>query len=249
MPVHTRGRVCFWRGGSLWIGETTVRTDPHAHHALQITLALDGRFTLLGPGGRSSGPASVVAPDTVHAFDADGVLAHIFVDPETREGRALRAATPAETPATLQHPSAASTAAKLLDGLRGRRPDEELAETARRLVADIAGAAPDAESCDPRVLAAIAWTADRLGEPVSLAQAASVACLSPSRFRHLFVEETGQPFRTWLLWSRLMKAVEIYAAGGALTEAAYGAGFSDSAHLSRTFRRMFGITAASLRVD
>jgi len=33
-----------------------------------------------------------------------------------------------------------------------------------------------------------------------------------------------------------------------LTEAAHGAGFSDSSHLSRTFRRMFGIAADSLRV-
>jgi AraC-like DNA-binding protein len=40
----------------------------------------------------------------------------------------------------------------------------------------------------------------------------------------------------------------MYASGAALTEAAHGAGFADSAHLSRTFRRMFGISAASLRV-
>jgi len=45
-----------------------------------------------------------------------------------------------------------------------------------------------------------------------------------------------------------MRAVEIFAGGGSLTEAAHRAGFSDSAHLSRTFRRMFGIAAVSLRL-
>jgi AraC-like DNA-binding protein len=43
--------------------------------------------------------------------------------------------------------------------------------------------------------------------------------------------------------------VEIYAAGASLTEAAHEAGFADSAHFSRTFRRTFGLPAASLRVN
>jgi len=51
------------------------------------------------------------------------------------------------------------------------------------------------------------------------------------------------------LWLRLMRAVERFAAGASLTDAAHEAGFADSAHLSRTFRRMFGIAAGSLRVS
>lgn len=46
-----------------------------------------------------------------------------------------------------------------------------------------------------------------------------------------------------------MRAVELFVGGVSLTEAAHGAGFSDSAHLSRTFRRMFGVSAASLVVS
>ena len=36
------------------------------------------------------------------------------------------------------------------------------------------------------------------------------------------------------------------AAGGSLTEAAHAAGFASSAHLSSTFKRMFGLTASDL---
>ena len=60
------------------------------------------------------------------------------------------------------------------------------------------------------------------------------------------LEETGLPFRTYVLWRRLMKAVEIRAAGESLTEAAHQAGFSDSAHFSRTFLRMFGVPADTM---
>jgi AraC-like DNA-binding protein len=64
----------------------------------------------------------------------------------------------------------------------------------------------------------------------------------------LFVEQTGLPFRTYLLWLRLMRGLEAFASGASLTDAALDAGFADSAHFSRTFRRMFGTTAAALDV-
>jgi AraC-like DNA-binding protein len=76
--------------------------------------------------------------------------------------------------------------------------------------------------------------------------AAGIACLSESRFSHLFVEQIGLPFRTYLLWLRLSIAVERMAAGDSLTVAAHDAGFADSAHFSRTFLRMFGIPASVL---
>jgi AraC-like DNA-binding protein len=95
----------------------------------------------------------------------------------------------------------------------------------------------------------LAWVARRLDEPVVLSDAARFVGLSPGRTRHLFVEQTGLPFRTYLLWLRLNRAVESHSGGASLTQAAHGAGFADSAHLSRTFRRMFGIAAASLRLS
>jgi len=45
-----------------------------------------------------------------------------------------------------------------------------------------------------------------------------------------------------------MKGLEAFASGASLTDAALGAGFADSAHFSRTFRRMFGTAAAALDV-
>jgi AraC-like DNA-binding protein len=96
----------------------------------------------------------------------------------------------------------------------------------------------------------IQWARDHLDNPsLSLAGAARHVALSPSRASHLFVENTGLQFRTYVLWLRLVRAVDAHVAGMNLTEAAQEAGFSDSAHLSRTFKRMFGLPAAALEIS
>jgi AraC-like DNA-binding protein len=69
------------------------------------------------------------------------------------------------------------------------------------------------------------------------------------RFRHLFMKETGVGFRAYLLWQRLECSLAAYVAGETLTEAAHTGGFADSAHFSRTFRRMFGIAPASVQPE
>ena len=60
------------------------------------------------------------------------------------------------------------------------------------------------------------------------------------------MEETGAALRTYVLWLRLNIAIERSMAGGSWTDAAHDAGFADSAHLSRIFKRMFGINPATL---
>ena len=101
---------------------------------------------------------------------------------------------------------------------------------------------------DRRVLRAIRMLSDRIDDPPTLGEAAAAVGLSPGRFQHLFVAETGLPYRGYALWLRLGRAVDVFAAGGSLTDAAHDAGFADSAHLSRTFRRMFGLAPSSLHI-
>lgn len=52
--------------------------------------------------------------------------------------------------------------------------------------------------------------------------------------------------RRYLLWLRLRTALEMAGAAPSLTAVAHAAGFADSAHLTRTVRRMFGIVPSVL---
>ena len=117
-----------------------------------------------------------------------------------------------------------------------------------QIVQDVSRTGPRAPS-DPRVLAAVDYIRERVDQAVSLAEVAAVAKLSPGRFRHLFVAETGMPLKTYVLWRRLLHVWTLLMAGETLSAAAHAAGFSDSAHLSRTARTMFGLPPSVLQMN
>ena len=76
----------------------------------------------------------------------------------------------------------------------------------------------------------------------SLPKLARVAGLSQSRFMHVLTDSTGIALRPYVLWLRLQQACAALTDGARITEAAHRAGFSDAAHMTRTFRRMLGTT-------
>ncbi|HXS77250.1 MAG TPA: AraC family transcriptional regulator [Terracidiphilus sp.] len=78
------------------------------------------------------------------------------------------------------------------------------------------------------------------------AELARVAGLSETRFTHVFTESLGVPLRPYILWLRLQIASGELLRGTSATDAAHSAGFSDAAHMSRTFRRMLGTTPKEL---
>lgn len=256
MELLARVRIVSWQGASLWISDATRaqgveprRTDFHAHHAIQVTVSLGGWFKLDTASVQMRGDVVAVGADVPHILEAEGLMAFLFVEPESRLGRAISgrlfkdAESVAISPRTLRDFRERIVAAYRTPG----RNEAELTMLGRELLATL-GADSEAEEPDPRIGKVIAWAAQRIDEPVGLSAAVAVSGLSASRLRHLFVEQTGLPFKTYLLWLRLTRAVECFASGASLTQAAHDAGFSDSAHLSRTFRRMFGVAPASLRM-
>jgi AraC-like DNA-binding protein len=255
MELLAHVRIIMWEGAALWLIDATRakvlprRTDFHAHHAIQVTLSLGGEFRLATADLHVPGDGVAVAPDVEHVFEAEGLMAFVFIEPESRAGRAVAGRLFGAAPL-------AAVPTKVLKDFRDRlatayrtpaRDNAALVDLGRALVEALGGGAR-AEEPDSRIRKVLAWASQQIDEPVGLSDAVAVSGLSASRLRHLFVEQTGLPFKTYLLWLRLTRAVERYASGAALTQAAHEAGFSDSAHLSRTFRRMFGVAPAALKI-
>lgn len=117
-----------------------------------------------------------------------------------------------------------------------------------QLVLAVSGTTLREPTSDLRVLAAVEYIRQRVDQTVSLPEVAKAANLSPGRFRHLFVEQTGMPLRTYVLWRRLLHVWTLLRHGETLSSAAHAAGFADSAHLSRTSRTMFGLPPSVLQM-
>ncbi len=246
----TRGRaaLAISQGVSVWLLEAPDgfgEAGFHAHHAIQITASLSGSLTLATREHSRSGTVLAVRAGAAHRLEAHGLLAFVFVEPESRIGRALT-----------QSLFGTADIVPLPDEVRAVfAPDaEHLLERADRPAMLARGEAAirlmepglPAVEPDPRIRRILDTATARLDQPLSLKQAAEGIYLSESRLRHLFVEQTGLPFKTYLLWLRLVRALDLYSEGQSLTEAAHLAGFSDSAHLSRIFRRTFGLPATTL---
>lgn len=249
--VTRDGRIVVWEGGSLWafdvLPNATRPNKMHAHHAFQLTFAAGGTVGIRTAEGLVPGPIILIAPDVPHAIGPTGRIALLFVEPESSVGAGLRRLLQGKPVARLPElPENEGELARIWD--RPRASDAALVQLGRSLLDGVLGRVERDHGFDLRIGRVLAQL-DRDGQSdLTAAEAASVACLSESRFSHLFVEQVGLPFRTFLLWRRLMRSVEQVAAGQSLTEAAHAAGFADSAHFSRTFQRMFGLPAAALEL-
>jgi AraC family transcriptional regulator len=255
MKKVASGRIAFWEGGSLWVlrsageGDLPHLTDMHEHHAFQLTFALNGQFRFHLADGILPGPFTIIAPDVPHAFESQGFLAILFVEPESRAGRTLLKLL-GGAPAAALDADRVQDAPQLI-GQAFADPDDPsaaLRDVGLTICNRIAGHTRATEP-DRRVRQMLRWASKNLDTPLTISAAAEDVGLSAGRASHLFVEETGLPFRTYVLWLRLVRAVDAYSTSQSLTHAAHAAGFADSAHLSRTFRRMFGLPAAALAIS
>ena len=254
MEPLARVRIVMWEGASLWIVDAaqaksgeTGRAAFHAHHAIQVSLALGGWFRLDTQNAHIRSEVAAVAADTKHVIDAEGLTGIVFIEPESEAGSAITRRLFAERELVAVETETVGDFRERLAAASTTQDDQQLVGLGRELVSALSAGVTVSET-DPRIRKVIAWAAKQIDQPISLSDALAVGGLSASRLRHLFVEQTGLPFKTYLLWLRLTRAVEVVAGGASLTQAAHEAGFSDSAHFSRTFRRMFGVPAAALRI-
>jgi len=143
----------------------------------------------------------------------------------------------APLPKSLLAPLVKGLAADTSPGFFGSGPANPIAALLDTLLPGVIGLAP----IDRRVRAALDYMQSQPIKSVAARELAREVHLSESRLAHLFKQQVGIPVRHYLMWLRLMDAIDCAFAGNSLTYAAAHAGFSDSAHFSRTFHAMFGV--------
>lgn len=222
-------RICVAPARAMYIGPG-LRLAPHQNAAATIAVALEQPFALRTcprSGAWSCWQqhlSALIPPQTLHHLDSSGPMAFLYLDPLTDR----------------RHP----LSQEQLDGGRSR-----LLEAGPGIGIQDAFAGFGLQAKLPRDarIAQVVLEVEKHPEAFSrIQQAADLACLSPSRFRARFDAEVGLPFRRYRMWRRMAQVMRSIAQGRSLTAAALEAGFSSSAHLSSSFKRMFGLSASAV---
>jgi AraC-like DNA-binding protein len=82
----------------------------------------------------------------------------------------------------------------------------------------------------------------RLASPLRLADIARECNASPFQLIRAFHAAFGVPPHTWLMQVRLRRARALLVRGESISAAAYACGFVDQSHLTRVFKRYYGMT-------
>ena len=246
------GHFVSWDGGCLLIGHAAGIVPMHAHYAIQIAFgSVPGiRFRPSERDEWTEYGGAIIPSRQAHSMDASGLPFNvvIFVEPETREGRALSERYLRGGIAPLPDETLSATVPPLFAAWQEQRSASAVSSAAAQLVRALTRGVEPAIVSDERILRAVSYIKRRLDAPLTLEDVAAEAFLSPSRFRHLFVEQTGMALRPYILWRRFLHVWELMAAGESLSSAARRAGFADAAHLTRTSRRMFGFPPSALQM-
>lgn len=100
---------------------------------------------------------------------------------------------------------------------------------------------------DERIQDALLYIQSRLHETITCEDVARHVCLSTGRFSHLFKEQVGMSYAAYLIYQRVIKTYTSVIHGDSVTNAAMDAGFSSSSHFAEVNKRLFGLSATTVK--
>ncbi len=231
-----------WRG-EIMLGETWglfvgagPRSRRHEHPALKIVVGLGADVVIEAPGLSLRGPGFVLPPNWSHACGGSGPLALLFASVESPLAMAR-----------LERPRALYDAAGIADTLRRAIRGPAVANELVRDVLDgvrMLGHVDAGDAGDGRVGQALRAVMHEPGTPFS--EIGRRLGVSEARVTRLVQAEAGTTLSRFRMWARLRAALACLADGASATHAAHAAGFSDLAHMSRTFSMLLGLAPSEL---
>lgn len=184
------------------------------------------------------GEVAVVQPYVAHSVESEHPsIICLIIEPETVEPAAIAALSAriagANAAAIAQRIRAAYESLRLWEPCSGFTTGE----FDRLFFGEVL---PD-RNIDRRISRAAAALNDFSGSKMTAADCAASASLSPSRFLHLFKEQTGISFRAFRAWKRARHLLHFVNEDINLAHLAQDIGYPDSTHFSHSIRRFYGL--------
>lgn len=238
-------RVGFSEGGGVYIGRN-IRSDYHRHHLYALILSFSKPFELSTHGNPPNKYEAVFIPkDWKYKLTTseDDWTVFLHIDPYSPAGLHLNPREPKVYPFFRRDFQQAISQAE--SWLHQDRIEESCIEP---FILDISRSLRSFCSfreLDDRIIKTIKFIRESDREKISLQQAAAQIFLSPSRFSHLFKEETDITFKGFIRHIKLVKSLKAMSDQLSLTDASFLGGFSDQPHFTKAFKHSFGIKPSS----
>lgn len=240
--------IYLWHNRALIFGVPT-NTVPHSHYALQLSIGLNKEFGLRCGNNQSPETmrAALIGANVQHSFDdSSGFLVNLYLDAESIAAREIVNRYSFKNYLRIEPQNIEVFLPDLQNSLDNPFSCEKAFALTENILQVLFWIKKVESPIDSRIERALEILKTAPGNLISTDAVAEEVFLSPSRFAHLFRAEVGLPVRRYLLWRRLRNAVHLLNKNESLTTVAHAAGFADSAHLTRTFRQMFGITPSEI---
>lgn len=127
--------------------------------------------------------------------------------------------------------------------------DETLKGALAQLAARHGDGRPERQlpACAPGVLRAKAYLDERFCQPVSIAELAQIAGLSPTHLIREFRRKFGAPMHVYQTQRRIDEAKRLLRTAMPIAEVGPTVGFADQSHLTKRFKSVVGVTPAAWR--
>ena len=217
----------------------------HRHRAAQLIYAATGVMTVTTDDGRWIVPpqrAVWVPPRADHAIRMTGEvrMRTLYLDPDRLHD------PPASCCVVHVSPLLREAILRVIDFLQPYPEHGREARLAAVVADEIEGASVAPFHLpmprDPRLLAITSRLAHDPGDKRALDAWGRIAGASPRTLARLFHRETGMGFARWRQQARLLRALELLAAGGAVTEVALDLGYDSTSAFITMFRDSLGAT-------
>ena len=198
---------------------------PHSHVAHQVSLALDGGFSVGGVQAMhfKSGDLALIPAGLVHSVGPSGVfLRSLYVDPMFEGQRDLAEKSELECLPVFEAEAFAEVSST-----------EDVQQWVQRFLWK-----ENVRQIDHRLHSAL----ERLEAGTTPAELAQAVGVSTTRLREIAVRDFGVPATKLLQWLQIQRAIEAFVQTRNLADAAAAGGFSDQAHFTRRLVEWFGVT-------
>ncbi|TGM65065.1 AraC family transcriptional regulator [Leptospira levettii] len=238
MDEERKGSL-FYFGERILLGTQGLVTEPHSHYAVSILVSKQLPFRLTTKENQIiETKGIIIPPNFFHRLEANHTeIVVIQLDPKSDEYKKIEM----KDPYTLLETKTIQRIQSLSEPLFGSGLNCTKAKLIYEQILAELGSQKSVKTWDPRIDIALTKIKETLPNPINVAILSNETGISKDRFMHLFKENMGIPLRQYLLWQRLHIAARLLQSGENLTTASHAAGFSDQAHLSRTFKKMFGV--------